>query len=497
MPRGYYVEADGTVRTVKSVEKEIEENSEQKKKQAGFKMPVKTAVVLCPFCKTPVAQERYSAHVRTHAQEKTVKETKGIVEEERGAARGGRRYRPYGRRRIREQPGTGLNFSSGSSKATSLTNRCPYCKKEFFSASADSYSSHLEKEREKAIAVFLSRYSVRSNDLHETVLKFREGLRNALVFWESNPAGNSPESAMRFAVYGGVRKTWQKKKKAKPAKPEKLFINACPYCGVYFYHKGAKAAYERHLKNETSLVTWAKNKHIDALTMYWRRNAELLKEYMDANGRLFPYIEKLIAEALAKRESKEKDSTPQELLDSLPQESILRQAKAEREQDDKKLLSQRQFLYEYFSGKKPGFKANITDMTEQWKASSGYEGGIKKVSWIYLEIFLAKHGLKSETSRGYITLESTVKQEETTMKSNVAPASLSGLKNRAASRKTGATDKNRSIKTGRREKVFSSIYTATIADITGRDTGYANKGDYRFREAGRFGSTPLYDDYDN
>lgn len=59
-------------------------------------------------------------------------------------------------------------------------------------------------------------------------------------------------------------------------------------------------------------------------------------------------------------------------------------------------------------------------------------------------------------------------------------------------------NKKRKNKKTYQYKKEQNLYTATIADITGYDTHYANKGDYRFRDSnGQFGSTPFYDDYDN
>ena len=51
--------------------------------------------------------------------------------------------------------------------------------------------------------------------------------------------------------------------------------------------------------------------------------------------------------------------------------------------------------------------------------------------------------------------------------------------------------KNKTVSNNRSsKKVYGS-------NIEFDDTYYANKGDYQFRDDGRFGSTPLYDDYDN
>lgn len=156
----------------------------------------------------------------------------------------------------------------------------------------------------------------------------------------------------------------------------------------------------------------------------------------------------------------------------------------------KPYVSKKEFLEKFFGNKKAGFSITIEKLNEIYEAAGG-TGKFKKKTLLHhlkfvslkkeLELKFCENGIISSRLK-----EAKNKSGYSFHKTDSALKKKSGSKKRKHKSKTYQNNKKQ------------SLYTATIADITGYDTHYANKGDWRFRDSnGQFGSTPLYDDYDN
>lgn len=142
------------------------------------------------------------------------------------------------------------------------------------------------------------------------------------------------------------------------------------------------------------------------------------------------------------------------------------------------LFFQRIFLKKYFTDKGEGFCAKISAINDEWQIWSGTRSMLRKQAWGSLRSFLTK---RKQTL--------IIENQQIKIISDPKPHRLFTLE------KLNHTERE---KEPEKKRKSTGSYTATIADITGYDTHYANKGDWRFRDSnGQFGSTPLYDDYDN
>lgn len=401
MPIGYYVEADGTVRTAKSIEKEIEQTRKEIQFDNAFR-------------------EKTSSFNKTPYIKKKPKKIKTLI--------------------------------------SCSTVTCPRCSKKI---PFTEINAHLDWHREKILKKI--EYQIKQKSQRASQNKQEKNLK----------PNHAPKEHL----------------KENSKKKQQQYFGQCPYCNKLL---ARKLTFKAHLEEEKSLIASVKIKYRKVLSQYYKNHEHLLQNLTDVHGYLLPWVERYIATALVQWENSEKKETgPLAALESAVSESSLNSAveyRAKNECNDKILRIQRQFLYEYFKDKEKGFMIKIDDIERQWRTSSGLDCDIKKSSWKYLKLFLKKRALVLRITRGYVLLILTSEPEYINRKSDFFSKRQFFYK----------TDKHSVTKRASQSKSSSNnAYTATIADITGRDTGYANKGDYRFRESGRFGSTPLYDDYDN
>ena len=174
----------------------------------------------------------------------------------------------------------------------------------------------------------------------------------------------------------------------------------------------------------------------------------------------------------------------------------------EAEKINEEMQFQKDFLVSFFTEKKAEVTFSMSYIMEQYHQAGGHFSEIRKKSWEHLGNILAEKKLKILREDNTVTIVNCVSDQE--MKENskkenrkkeiIAEHILNGLRERQRANKRNKRNKRNMKKERRRE---TDTMPNASENLTGRDNQFANKGDYLFREHGKFGSTPLYDDYDN
>lgn len=158
------------------------------------------------------------------------------------------------------------------------------------------------------------------------------------------------------------------------------------------------------------------------------------------------------------------------------------------------LTSELKILENFFKNKRAGFAIAIEQLYGMYKSLGGK---CKRKNFLrLLKLFVSSKKELKFNGDGIITVLFYKKKDEGNHFYDKTDFVLKKKKNKYFGSQKNKRRKNKSkIYQYKKER---NPYTTTIADITGYDTHYANKGDYRFRDSnGQFGSTPLYDDYDS
>lgn len=231
-----------------------------------------------------------------------------------------------------------------------------------------------------------------------------------------------------------------------------------------------------------------------SINLHLERHSKFISEFCGTNRERLNKCREHCEGLLLSWEKDSKGKTAAEFLELIATDKGLERSVLSKEKQESLEESQKKFLVEYFKDKPSGFKANGRNIEKLWQEENGLKNGFAKEALSYLESYLKKRGLFLRVKKALVIVCSIKAKKRGKNKRGHAEINNN---TEFISRKKKNRKHSRSSKTYQNEK-RQNPYTATIADITGRDTYYANKGDYRFRDSnGQFGSTPLYDDYDS
>lgn len=247
----------------------------------------------------------------------------------------------------------------------------------------------------------------------------------------------------------------QEKTKRKICFSRTSVVKKCPYCGEQL-----SKDYNSHIQAERAAV----------VKEYMAKNKEFLDEQCkDRKEKLF--VNSSLIKSLLRWENSHTKKTPIKYLTT--KTKMLSYILHSLNEENGLLNLQRKFIVEYFKDKENDSEITAEQLNDAYIQAGG-KGKITAGTLRLLSNFMNPEDLcvKIETEKQH-----NVKHRKNNVENN--------------DRKERRTSKEK-------YKDRQDYFTATVADIIGTDTNYANKGDWRFRDnSGQFGSTPLYDDYDN